>query len=121
MSKREFTLFLAIISIICLIVISFVVFKRLNTNNKESNENNPEEFSIYESSEYQRIISEPHELNFDQEYDKGYAYLVNDSVFGNKDVHTPIFTTTWVAICIRIPITKIVSYNEHAFNAIFNI
>lgn len=31
MSKREFTLFLAIISIICLIVISFVVFKRLNT------------------------------------------------------------------------------------------
>lgn len=87
MSKREFTLFLAIISIICLIVISFVVFKRLNTNNKESNENNPEEFSIYESSEYQRIISEPHELNFDQEYDKGYAYLVNDSgeIISNQD------------------------------------
>ena len=87
MSKREFTLFLAIISIICLIVISFVVFKRLNTNNKESNENNPEEFSIYESSEYQRIISEPHELNFDQEYDKEYAYLVNDSgeIISNQD------------------------------------
>jgi len=87
MSKREFTLFLAIISIICLIVISFVFFKRLNTNNKESNENNPEEFSIYESSEYQRIISEPHELNFDQEYDKGYAYLVNDSgeIISNQD------------------------------------
>ena len=87
MSKREFTLFLAIISIICLIVISFVVFKRLNTNDKESNENNSEEFSIYESSEYQRIISEPHELNFDQEYDKGYAYLVNDSgeIISNQD------------------------------------
>lgn len=88
MSKREFTLFLTTISIICLIVISFVVFKRLNTNNKESNENNSEEFSIYESSEYQRIISEPHELNFDQEYDnEGYAYLVNDSgeIISNQD------------------------------------
>ena len=74
MSKREFTLFLAIISIICLIVISFVVFKRLNTNNKESNENNPEEFSIYESSEYQRIISEPHELNFDTTICSSFQY-----------------------------------------------
>lgn len=99
MSKREFTLFLAIISIICLIVISFVVFKRLNTNNKESNENNPEEFSIYESSEYQRIISEPHELNFDQEYDKGYAYLVNDSgeIISNQDkIASYIFQMTFL-------------------------
>lgn len=76
MSKREFTLFLAIISIICLIVISFVVFKRLNTNNKESNENNPEEFSIYESSEYQRIISEPHELNFDTNDNISYIHRI---------------------------------------------
>lgn len=88
MSKRKITLFLATIFIICLIVISFVVFKRLNTNNKESNENNSEEISIYESSEYQRIISEPHELNFDQEYDnEGYAYMVNDSgeIISNQD------------------------------------